>query len=327
MQDTQDTHLSNLQQNYSAQEMQVHELYMQRCLQLALNGKEQAKPNPMVGAVIVANNRIIGEGYHICFGKAHAEVNAFASVKPEDEHLLPQATLYVSLEPCSHHGKTPPCADLIIAKRVPRVVVGCKDPFKEVSGRGIKKLQDAGVEVLVGVLQQECLFVNRFFITAQQLKRPYIILKWAQTLNGFIDNHGKAIAISSPFTQMLVHKLRAECDAILVGNNTEKREQPQLNVRHWSGTSPKKYVLSSQTTPQEIVDFIYKEGAQSLMIEGGLQTHNTFIALNLWDEIHLEIAPITVGGGTPAPALPNDAILIDHETFDNRQTFVFVKQK
>ena len=231
----------------------THERYMRRCIDLALNGREGAKPNPMVGSVIVVDGRIIGEGYHIEYGKAHAEVNAFASVEAKDEHLLPEATLYVSLEPCSHFGKTPPCADLIISKGVKKVVVGCVDPYSEVSGRGIERLRKAGVEVLVGVLEKECLFLNRFFITSNTLQRPYIILKWAQTLDGFIDCNGEATAISIPFTSMLVHKLRAESDAILVGNNTEKKECPRLNVRHWSGQDPKKVVLSSKTPRVAIV--------------------------------------------------------------------------
>ena len=186
--------------------MSEDEKYMQRCLQLAANGIQGARPNPMVGAVIVApftsdhspsTTKIIGEGYHVRCGQAHAEVNAFASVKPEDEALLKDATIYVSLEPCSHYGKTPPCADLIIKKGVKRVVVGCVDPFAEVQGRGIKKLQDAGIEVTVGVLENECQWLNRRFFTYHSLHRPYIILKWAQTANGFIDNQGQALQISS----------------------------------------------------------------------------------------------------------------------------------
>ena len=176
------------------------EKYMRRCLQLAANGIQGARPNPMVGAVIVlplplegAGGRLIGEGYHVRCGQGHAEVNAFASVKPEDELLLKDATIYVSLEPCSHYGKTPPCADLIIKKGVRRVVVGTIDPFAEVQGRGIKKLQDAGIDVTVGVLEKECQWLNRRFFTYHSKHRPYIILKWAQTANGFIDDHGKAL--------------------------------------------------------------------------------------------------------------------------------------
>ena len=194
------------------------EKYMRRCLQLARNGIHSARPNPMVGCVIVADDpqaadgreRIIGEGYHIRCGEGHAEVNAFASVKPEDEHLLSQATVYVSLEPCSHYGKTPPCADLIIRKGVRRVVVGTVDPFAEVQGRGIEKLRSAGIEVTVGVLEKECRDLNKRFFTFHQLHRPYIILKWAQTVNGFLDDNFHPLAISTPFTQMLSHRLRAD---------------------------------------------------------------------------------------------------------------------
>ena len=172
---------------------------MRRCLQLAANGRQNAKPNPMVGAVIVAaDGRIIGEGYHVRCGEGHAEVNAFASVRPEDEVLLSEATIYVSLEPCSHYGKTPPCADLIIRKGVRRCVVGCVDPFAAVQGRGIQKLRDAGIEVTVGVLEEECRELNRRFITFNEKRRPYIILKWAQTANAFLDDNGVACAISTP---------------------------------------------------------------------------------------------------------------------------------
>ena len=185
------------------------EIFMQRCIQLAANGIQGARPNPMVGAVIVADGRIIGEGYHVRCGQGHAEVNAFASIRPEDEALLKDATIYVSLEPCSHYGKTPPCADLIIKKGVRRVVVGTIDPFAEVQGRGIKKLKDAGIEVTVGVLEKECQWLNRRFFTYHREHRPYIILKWAQTANGFIDDNGKALQISNEQTQMRSHQLRA----------------------------------------------------------------------------------------------------------------------
>lgn len=198
----------------------------------------------MVGAVIVAaDGRIIGEGYHVRCGEGHAEVNAFASVRPEDEVLLSEATIYVSLEPCSHYGKTPPCADLIIRKGVRRCVVGCVDPFAAVQGRGIQKLRDAGIEVTVGVLEEECRELNRRFITFNEKRRPYIILKWAQTANAFLDDNGKACAISTPFTKTLVHKLRAENDAILVGRITNEREQPRLDVRHWAGKAPRRIVI------------------------------------------------------------------------------------
>ena len=192
-------------------QISMDEKYMRRCLQLAANGIQGARPNPMVGAVIVVNDRIIGEGYHVRCGEGHAEVNAFASVRPEDEALLKDATIYVSLEPCSHYGKTPPCADLIIKKGVKRVVVGCVDPFAEVKGRGIRKLRDAGIEVEVGVLEKECEALNRRFFTFHREHRPYIILKWAQTANGFIDDHFKPVQISNDFTKMLSHTILRRC--------------------------------------------------------------------------------------------------------------------
>ena len=182
----------------SPSQQEIDEHFMRRCLQLAKNGRQNAKPNPMVGAVIVSEDgRILGEGYHVRCGEGHAEVNAFASVKPEDEHLLAGATIYVSLEPCSHYGKTPPCADLIVSKRVKRCVCGCVDPFAKVQGRGIQKIREAGIEVTVGVLESECLELNKRFITYNTYQRPYIILKWAQTANGFLDNEGKGMAVSS----------------------------------------------------------------------------------------------------------------------------------
>ena len=277
------------------------EKYMRRCLQLAANGIQGARPNPMVGAVISlppapskgrGSWRIIGEGYHVRCGQGHAEVNAFASVKPEDELLLKDATIYVSLEPCSHYGKTPPCADLIIKKGVRRVVVGTIDPFAEVQGRGIKKLQDAGIEVTVGVLEKECQWLNRRFFTYHSKHRPYIILKWAQTANGFIDDHGKALQISNEQTQMLSHQLRAEEDAILVGHTTDVREHPQLTVRHWHGPNPKRVVLTHQRPLSQLIDDLYQQGIQSLIVEGGRQTHESFLAAGLWDEIRVETGAI-----------------------------------
>ena len=212
--------------------MTQDEKYISRCIQLAKNGQCNTPPNPMVGAVIVYQDRIIGEGYHIRCGEGHAEVNAIASVK--DESLLRQSTLYVSLEPCSHYGKTPPCADLIIRKGIPRVVVGCTDPFPLVSGRGIQKLRDAGVEVKVGVLEQECKDLIRRFVTFNLKQRPYITLKWAQSADGFIDvlrQEGTPVKLSSPLTSMYVHKLRAEHQAILVGRKTALLDNPSLTVR------------------------------------------------------------------------------------------------
>lgn len=289
--------------------------YMHRCLQLALNGQQNAKPNPMVGAVIVANNRVIGEGYHVRCGQGHAEVNAFASVRAEDEPLLKESTMYVSLEPCSHYGKTPPCADLIIKKGVKRVVVGCIDEFAEVQGRGIHKLRDAGIDVTVGVLEAECKAMNRRFFTFHRLHRPYIILKWAQTANGFLDDNGRALAISSPFTQMLSHKLRAQEDAILVGRVTDDREHPQLTVRHWVGPDPKRLVIDHQHPLN--LESLHAHHVQSLIVEGGRKTLESFLAQDLWDEIRVETnLGLTVAGGTRAPHLPAHVKVISQQVYD-----------
>ncbi len=295
------------------------EKYMRRCLQLAANGIQGARPNPMVGAVIVHHGRIIGEGYHVRCGEGHAEVNAFASVSPNDEPLLKESTIYVSLEPCSHYGKTPPCADLIIKKGVSRVVVGCIDPFAEVQGRGIKKLRDAGIDVTVGVLEEECRWLNRRFFTYHSKHRPYIILKWAQTANGYIDDHNYALQISNEQTLMLGHQLRAEEDAILVGHTTDIREHPQLTVRHWHGPNPKRIVLTHHRPLSQLMDDLYQHGIQSLIVEGGRQTHESFIDAALWDEIRVETAPITVDDGTRAPQLPANACVYHSMVCDGNQ--------
>ena len=299
------------------------EKFMRRCIQLAKNGQQNAKPNPMVGAVIVsADGRIIGEGYHVRYGEGHAEVNAFASVSTEDEALLPEATIYVSLEPCSHFGKTPPCADLIIQKGVRRVVVGCIDEFAEVQGRGIKKLRDAGIEVEVGVLEQECKELNRRFFTFHREKRPYIILKWAQTANGFIDDNFKPTQISSDFTKMLSHKLRAEEDAILVGRVTDERDHPQLNVREWRGQDPKRLVID-HAHPLNL-ESLYAHHIQSLIVEGGAKTLNSFMDEGLWDEIRVETnLRMTVTNGTRAPQIPANAIVNRTEEYDGNRIVIF----
>ena len=291
------------------------EFYMQRCIQLAANGIQGARPNPMVGAVIVApltshlsllTSKIIGEGYHVRCGEG-----------PEDEALLKDATIYVSLEPCSHYGKTPPCADLIIKKGVRRVVVGTIDPFAEVQGRGVRKLQDAGIDVTVGVLEKECQWLNRRFFTYHREHRPYIILKWAQTANGFIDDHGKALQISNEQTQMLSHQLRAEEDAILVGHTTDVREHPQLTVRHWHGPNPKRIVLTHNRPLPQLMDDLYQHVIQSLIVEGGRQTLESFITAGLWDEIRVETGAMTVADGTRAPQLPANVSLLSRETYED----------
>lgn len=224
------------------------EIYMQRCLQLAALGRAHVAPNPMVGAVVVCDGKIIGEGYHTCCGKAHAEVNAIAAV--QDETLLARSTIYVSLEPCSHYGKTPPCCELIIAKGIPRVVVGCLDPFPAVSGRGVALLREAGITVEVGVLETACRELNASFMTAQELHRPYVTLKWAASADGFIDGnrepHEPAARISSDVTATLSHRLRTVNSAIMVGRRTALYDNPSLTVRSWSGANPLRVVLDRQ---------------------------------------------------------------------------------
>ena len=297
---------------------------MHRCIQLARNGQQNAKPNPMVGAVIVADGRIIGEGYHVRCGEGHAEVNAFASVTPEDEPLLKEATIYVSLEPCSHYGKTPPCADLIVRKGMRRVVVGCIDEFAQVQGRGIQKLRDAGIDVTVGVLEGACKALNRRFFTFHRLSRPYIILKWAQTANGFIDDNGKPVAISSPYTKMLSHKLRAEEDAILVGRVTDEREHPQLTVREWHGQDPKRLVVD-RNHPLNL-ESLHAHNVQSLIVEGGAKTLQSFLIQDLWDEIRVETnLALTVGGGTRAPHLPANVSVSRREHYGDNVIVSYLK--
>ena len=307
--------------------MTEDEKFMRRCIQLAKNGRQNAKPNPMVGAVIVsADGRIIGEGYHVRCGEGHAEVNAFASVSAEDEALLPESTIYVSLEPCSHYGKTPPCADLIIKKGVRRVVVGCIDEFAEVKGRGIRKLREAGIEVEVGVLEEECKALNRRFFTFHRENRPYIILKWAQTANGFIDDNYQPTQISSDFTKMLSHKLRAEEDAILVGRVTEERDKPQLTVREWRGPNPKRLVID-HAHPLNL-ESLHAHNIQSLIVEGGAETLRSFLVQGLWDEIRVETnTQTTVSGGTRAPQIPANAVVASQQVFDQNVIVTYARSQ
>lgn len=227
--------------------MFTDEKYMQRCLQLASSGKGHVAPNPMVGAVVVYDGRIIGEGYHRQYGKAHAEVNAINSVS--DKSLLKNSTIYVSLEPCSHYGKTPPCSQLIIDMEIPRVVVATLDPYHKVSGRGVQMLREAGVEVVIGVLEKEARLQNKEFFVSQTQNRPYVYLKWAQTSDGFIDKKriaGEAIEptpISNKFTKTLVHKLRSEVSAIMIATNTAVNDNPSLTTRLWFGENPQRIIL------------------------------------------------------------------------------------
>ena len=311
--------------------------FMQRCIQLARCGEAGAPPNPMVGAVVVCDGLIIGEGYHCRCGGPHAEVNAIGSVK--EKHLLSRSTIYVSLEPCAHYGKTPPCADLIIRSGIPRVVVGCADPFAKVNGLGIKKLQEAGCEVVVGVLEQECHELNRRFFTFHQKHRPWITLKWAQSKDGSLSpslpqREGKApVFFSNALTQALVHRLRARHQAILVGTRTALTDNPTLTTRCWQGPNPLRLTidrhnilpptlhLKDGSTPTviytheslpEILDDLYNRGIQSLMVEGGAKLLQSFIDEGLWDEARIEIAPFCVEQGIAAPMLAEEQLLSKH---------------
>lgn len=314
--------------------MEFNEQYMRRCIELAQLGRMHAAPNPMVGAVIVCGDRIIGEGYHAVCGKAHAEVNAINSVRPSDRELLRESTLYVSLEPCSHYGKTPPCARLIIKTGIPRVVVGCVDPFAKVQGRGIAMLREAGIEVVVGVLEAECRALNRRFITAQTLRRPYITLKWARSADGFIDawredDSQGAAQISSPWSLMRVHQLRAINQAILVGHNTLRMDHPQLNVRHWkAGSNQPLRVVLGRVAEGELpagwlafadirtaISELFHMGIQSLLVEGGQQTLQSFIDQGLWDEAYAECSPHPLGSGIPEPRMPVGVMLTEEHYF------------
>ena len=240
--------------------MNFDKKYMLRCLELAKNGLGNVAPNPMVGCVIVYDEKIIGEGYHQEYGNAHAEVNAINSVK--NKTLLKESTLYVSLEPCAHFGKTPPCANLIVEHNIPRVVIACVDTFSEVAGKGIEKLKNAGIDVTVGVLEKEALELNKRFFTFHNKKRPYIILKWAETIDGFIDvdrSFDKLRMtntdnwITSPLSKKLVHKWRSEETGILIGTNTALNDNPQLNVREWKGKNPTRIVIDlNNRLPQHL---------------------------------------------------------------------------
>ena len=300
---------------------------MSRCLQLAALGAGNVSPNPMVGAVLVHEDRIIGEGYHEHYGFAHAEVSCINAVSAVNRHLIPSSTLYVSLEPCNHFGKTPPCSNLIISEGIKKVVIATADPFEKVAGSGIKKLQDAGVEVIVGVMEKEAQMLNRSFFHFHLHKRPFIILKWAQSANGMIAAADYSrIYISGNATNKLVHRWRSEVDAILVGTNTALHDNPSLTTRLWPGKNPFRLVLDMQlkldknshlldgTTPtivynalqekkeglttfvkidtnksliQQIAQSLYERDITSLMVEGGSKMLQTFIDEDLWDEMRI----------------------------------------
>lgn len=327
---------------------------MSRCVQLARNGLGRTYPNPIVGSVIVHDDRIIGEGWHQKAGQAHAEVNAVNSVK--DKSLLSKSAIYVSLEPCSHYGKTPPCSNLIIDSGIKKVVIGTVDPFSEVSGRGIKKLFEAGCEVVVGVLEEACQDLNKRFFKFHTDNRPYIILKWAESKDGFLSPKSQEgqktrepVWITNKYSKQLVHKWRAEEQAIMVGTNTAVADNPMLNARMWKGSSPIRVVLDqnlripkdshlfdgsiktivlcgkpSSEKPSENVIFenlsfqenlveqvcevLYKHEIQSVIIEGGRQTLQTFIDSGTWDEARVFTGSIEFQEGIEAPKISGNLI-------------------
>jgi diaminohydroxyphosphoribosylaminopyrimidine deaminase/5-amino-6-(5-phosphoribosylamino)uracil reductase len=325
--------------------VKTHEKYIKRCIELAKNGLGTTYPNPLVGSVIVYNDTIIGEGWHKKAGDAHAEVNAVNSVK--DKSLLKKATIYVSLEPCSHYGKTPPCCDLIIKNKIPNVVIGTIDPNIKVAGNGIKKLIEAGIQVTVGILEAECHELNKRFFTFHEKRRPYIILKWAESQDGFIapleKDKKRPVWITNVYSRQLVHKWRTEEQAILVGTKTAIDDNPKLNARDWHGNNPIRLILDQnnripkdshlydnlvktilfskskstiekentifevidfeQNLPKQIVKALYQHQIQSVIIEGGRQTLQTFIDMNLWDEARIFVGNISFTAGTKAPIL------------------------
>lgn len=325
--------------------MKIHEKYIRRCIELAKNGLGTTYPNPLVGSVIVYEDKIIGEGWHKKSGEPHAEVNAVNSVK--DKSLLKKATIYVSLEPCSHFGKTPPCCDLIIQNKIPNVVIGTVDPNVKVAGNGIKKLMEAGIHVTVGILEEECNELNKRFFTFHEKKRPYIILKWAESKDGFIapkeKSETKPVWITNQYSRQLVHKWRTEEQAILVGTQTAIDDNPKLNARDWFGNNPIRVVLDQnnripkdnyifdnqvktivfskskqaiekensifecidfeQNIANQIIQSLYQHQIQSIIIEGGRQTLQTFIDANLWDEARVFVGSFEIKEGTKAPNL------------------------
>lgn len=306
---------------------------MSRALQLARRGAGYVSPNPMVGAVVVCNGRIIGEGYHRRYGEAHAEVNAINSVA--DSALLSRSTVYVTLEPCAHYGKTSPCAALLVRCGVKRVVIGCTDPFTKVAGRGIAMLREAGIEVTTGVLEKECRELNRVFMTAHTLGRPYVMLKWAMSSDGYLDRKRDAAEpaqkFSTELTSAAVHRLRGLFDAVAVGAGTVNADNPRLTVRSYAGRSPRRVILdrhgiaredgavfcpdtiyfceksrgglpegveqiTGSLTSDEMLRELYRCGITSLMVEGGASVIAGFIASGLWDEARVEINPMRLGG-------------------------------
>ena len=291
---------------------------MRRALQLALNGEGRVSPNPMVGAVIVHGDRIIGEGFHAFYGGPHAEVNAVNSVKDCDRNLLKDSRMYVTLEPCAHYGKTPPCAELLVKTGIPEVVVATTDPNPKVAGKGIKILEDAGIKVETGLLEEESRELNRRFMKAHSSSLPWIILKWAESADGFMaaldeNKNPHGVKLSSSLSSIWMHRERGNVDAILVGKNTEKIDSPKLTTRLWGGNSPKKFVANEKIDPTEFAENLRKEGVTSLMVEGGPKLLESFIKSGSYDEIRIEKSPVLIGKGLKAPQLPKDVKLVSTE--------------
>ena len=311
--------------------MKIHEKYIKRCIEIGKNGLGNTAPNPMVGCVLVVNNQIISEGFTSPFGGSHAEVNAINNVK--DKSLLKKATLYVTLEPCSHHGKTPPCADLIVAHNIPEVVIGCIDSNPKVGGKGIQKLRGHGINVVVGVMEKECRHHHRRFFTYHEKKRPYIILKWAQSEDGFIAPitrvEREPVWITNRYSRQLVHKWRAEEQAILVGANTVLQDNPSLTTREVGGKNPIRVVIDirgnlskdsnvfddssktvildhisldkNQPLATQICARLHEQSINSVIVEGGTKTLQLFIDEGLWDESRVFTGPITLHKGVACP--------------------------
>lgn len=312
---------------------------MLRALQLAEIGRGNVSPNPMVGCVIVHNNLIIGEGWHKKYGDWHAEVNAVNSVK--DKTLLAEATAYVTLEPCSHFGKTPPCADLLVKHRLKKVVICNHDPFSLVAGKGIQKLLDAGVEVVAGVLEEKGRQLNARFFTVVEKNRPYIILKWAETADGFIAGENfEQIKISNALSHKLSHKWRSEEDAIMVGTNTALHDNPQLNVREWTGRNPVRIVIDKNNRlPQSLNIFdgsqktlIFSsidevEGVASIIVEGGTQLLKSFIDANFFDEIRVFRSQKQLKKGILAPVLPKNITIMSRQNLLSDELTIYESDK
>lgn len=289
--------------------MNIETRYMQRALQLARLGEGLVSPNPMVGAVIAApDGRIIGEGYHHRFGGPHAEVNAISSVSKEDRSLLRDSTIYVTLEPCSHYGKTPPCAKLIIETGIPRVAVGSADPNPKVSGRGIRMMREAGVEVVEDVMRGECDALNVRFLTAHRKRRPWILLKWAQSADGFMaglndDGSPYPVKFSTAVSSAWMHRERSMVDAIMVGSRTESIDHPRLDCRYWPGKAPRR--VSPRRDLAQQMQELYEEGVTSLMVEGGSALLQSFIDEGLYDAVRIETSSLKLNYGLPSPSLPS----------------------